>query len=337
MKAAGLDYSARRLTVRELPEPEPSPAQVLLEVVEVGVCGTDRELARFHLGFPPAGQDFLTLGHEAVARVVDPGPSGSGLKRGDWVVPQVRRPCASFCASCARGRRDLCLTGTAPDRGITGIHGYLSTYAVDRPEDLVRVPEALLDVAVLIEPMSVVEKSLETALRFHEHGPRTALVLGAGPIGILSALLLQHRGLEVTVASLESKTEPRVRLLERAGIAYSCGFEGIRPADLVVEATGSPSAALAGFSLLAPLGVYAIVGASDPIGKIPLVDMVVKNQVVFGTVNASPRAFELAVSDLAALDRSVLQGMIRRVRFDGFEETILQPSPEVVKFVHCVE
>lgn len=335
MKAVGLDYTNRRLCIRELPQPEPREDQVLLEVVEVGVCGTDRELALFHLGYPPAGEDFLTLGHEALARVAAVGAAVHGLQRGDWVAPAVRRSCQPACVSCARGRRDLCV-GNWSDRGVTGLHGYFTRYAVDLPEDLVVIPPALVNCAVLMEPLSVVEKAAATALRFHEPVARTALVLGAGPIGILSAMVLQQRGLDVIVASLEDEAAPRVKLIRRAGLGYRQGLEGLALADIVVEATGSPRAAAAGLRFLAPLGVYALIGGSNASGDFPFREMVLKNQIIFGSVNASPEAFQAGLKDLAAFDGAVVDGLLHRLAFDDFESSIMAPPGEAVKLIHRI-
>ena len=336
MKAVGLDYSRRRLCIRDVAEPEPRADQVLLEVVEVGVCGTDRELAHFHLGYPPEGEEFLTLGHEALARVAAAGSKVQGFQRGDWVAPAVRRSCRPACVSCARGRRDLCVSGNWHDRGVTGEHGYFTRYAVDSPEDLVLVPPSLADRAVLMEPLSVVEKAAATALRLHEPGARKALVLGAGPIGILSALVFQKRGLEVTIASLEEEAAPRVRLIRRAGVGYRQGTGQLEQADIVVEATGSSQVAAAGLGFLAPLGVYALIGGSNASGDFPFRQMVLKNQMVFGSVNASPEAFKDGLNDLAAFDGAVVDGLLHRLAFNDFERSILAPPGEAVKLVHRI-
>ncbi|MDX2153151.1 MAG: alcohol dehydrogenase catalytic domain-containing protein [Bryobacteraceae bacterium] len=333
MRAAGLDYASRSFALRDLPEPVAAPHELLLEVLEVGVCGTDRELAHFAFGEPPPGERFLILGHEALCRVAN---SAHGFTKGDYVVPQVRRTCPARCPSCLRHRRDLCVSGQARDRGITGVHGYLAPYAVDDPQDLVRIPAALADRAVLLEPLSVVEKAIHTALRLHEAEPRTALVMGAGPIGILAALALQVRGFDTTVASLEPPDDPRVRFVKKTGVRYEHGLHRAPKADLVFEATGSPAAALAGFALLAPLGVYAVIGASQPSGPIPLLDMVINNQVVFGTVNASPAAFAAAAEDLPRFDPAITAALIERRSFDDIAASVLGPPGRAVKVVHRV-
>src|SRR5207247_125180 len=145
-------------------------------IEEVGVCGTDRELAKFHLGYPPRGESHLVIGHEAVGRVVAVGGGVEFLRPGDWVVPMIRRGCPLPCRSCGRGRADLCLTGDYRERGIFGLHGYFCEMAVDRQQDLIAVPERLARFAVLAEPLSVVEKAIRTALRYREEPPATAFV-----------------------------------------------------------------------------------------------------------------------------------------------------------------
>ena len=337
MRAAGLDYEHRELTLKERPEPDTVGGDcALLRVQEVGICGTDRELASFRFGYPPKGETFLTMGHEALARVVETGPDAHLVHAGDWVVPFVRRRCEPPCISCARGRRDLCVSGGYTERGIFGRHGYLTDYAIDSEANLVRIPPGLAEIAVLIEPLSVVEKAVETALRIHEPGARTALVLGAGPVGILAALVLQQRGLEAAVYSLEEPSHPRVRLLACAGVRYLTRLDGVS-ADVVIEAAGSPQAAFAGLRALAPLGVCGILGSPNASGEVPFLDLLRHNQAVFGSVNASPAAFTQAVEDLARLDRGVRCGMIRRARFEDVRETIPAPAGgDAAKIVHVL-
>ncbi len=336
MRAAGLDFDSRELVERALPDPPPpSGDRVLLRIQEVGVCGTDRELAHFHFGTPPAGERFLALGHEALAQVVEAGPGVKRLAAGDWVVPMVRRPCHPPCAMCARGRRDLCMTDGYVERGIFGLHGYFCEHVLDAEPDLVRVPANLSGVAVLLEPLSVVEKTVETALRIHEWEPRRALVLGAGPIGILAALVLQLRGLEVAVYSVEPPQHPRALLLERAGVRYLTSIEGAS-ADVVIEAAGSPAAAFAGFRALAPLGVYGLLGSPNATGEMPFRDLLRSNQTVFGSVSASPDAFERAAEDLERMPREALAGMITRAGFSALRDTLTKPGGDAAKVVHVI-
>lgn len=333
MWAFGLDFDERRTGEIELPDPgEPGPGQVRFRVTEGGVCGTDREMAAFRRGRPPEGESVLALGHEALG-VVEAAGSGTNLKRGDWVVPMIRRACSDLCPSCRRSRRDLCVTGRYNERGIFGEHGYMAEWALDAEEDLILIPSHLTEIAILVEPLSVVEKAICTALSFHRGEPRTALVLGAGPVGILAALVLRLRGLSVRVRSLEPQDHPNVRFLRSVEIEYSAQARAVA-ADIVIEATGAPAAGFEAVASLAPLGVCSIVGARNGEGRMPFLDMIVGNHVVFGTVNASPEDFRQAVLDLAELPAA---GMIERRGRNSILETLTARDGSGLKVVHRIE
>jgi len=338
MRAVALDYEARRLTERSLPAPRlESGSEVLFRVEQVGICATDRELAAFRFGYPPPGESSLVLGHEALGRVVAAGPAVKGLSRGDLVCAMIRRACPEGCPACARGRRDLCLSGRYGERGIFGLHGYFTEYAVDAAADLVRIPAEIAEVGVLAEPLSVVEKAVDRAWHIRGDEPANGLVIGAGPIGLLAALALMARGVAVSLHSLEPRTHPRARLAAAAGVRY---LESLDPArdrfDLALEAAGSPQAAFQAIRSLGPLGVCAILGASAGSGRLSFVDLLANNQAVFGSVNASPAAFEDAVRDLARFDRSILDRMIRRAGFSEYQTSILRPPDDVFKIVHVI-
>ena len=335
MLATGLDYASKQLVERDLPEPEiTGPEQVLFRVREVGVCGTDRELARFAFGFPPSGQEFLALGHEAVGEIVAMGSAVRDLKPGDLVVPTIRRSCPGPCPSCCAGRRDLCRSGEYRERGIFGLHGYLTDLAVDSVRDLVPVPASLASYAILVEPLSSVEKLVESVNRCHQADPQTALILGAGPIGILAALRLQLQGIKVTVQSLEPDDDPRATLLKQAGVRYA--RDGRDPADLVIEATGSPEAAFIGLERLAPNGVLGLLGARDGQGAVRWLEMIRNNQTVVGSVNAALSHFKRAAKTLGMLERRTLNGLVTRSGRGHFRETILSPQTRAIKTVHVV-
>lgn len=334
MIAVGLDFDQQRLTHRDQAPPrEPKAGEVLWKVVEVGVCGTDRELASFRLGEPPTGERFLVIGHEAVGRVLATGPGVRGLRAGDWVSPMIRRSCRPSCRECRRSRRDLCLTGDYTERGIHGMHGYFAEFAVDQADDLVQIPPSLAPRAVLLEPLSVVEKAVDTALRLHPAEPETALVLGAGPIGILAAFVLRMRGLEVTVSSLETEADRRVRLLALADIHYRRGTPPI--CDIVIEATGVTEAGFLAISRLARNGVAGILGARNGEGTMPFLDLIVKNQTVFGSVNASPDAFRAAAEDLGAMEPALLDSMLLRMPWQAYPQ-VMKPPAEAIKVVHVL-
>ncbi|WP_321470977.1 alcohol dehydrogenase catalytic domain-containing protein [uncultured Paludibaculum sp.] len=327
MRSIGLDFEHRRLAEQSIPPPPPpGPDEVLLRIHEVGICATDRELSKFRFGTPPEGETYLVLGHEALAQV----EVGNGQwAKGDWVAPMIRRSCTPACSHCASGRRDMCLTGQYLERGISRAHGYLMPYTLERGDELLRVPESVLDVAALSEPLSVVEKAVATALRAHPMEPRTALVAGAGPVGILTALLLQLKGLTVTVLSLEPEDHPRARLLRDAGIPY---LRDRRPerADLVFEAAGG---ALDVLEWVAPCGVLLLIGASEEPLPLPPLRMLVDNLTVAGTVNAGRVHFEQAIADLGRLPRRSLEAMMERRDLDAWPKSF-DGSPAAPKVVH---
>jgi threonine dehydrogenase-like Zn-dependent dehydrogenase len=330
MRAVSLDFEHRLVVENEVPPP-PAPAsgQALLRIVETGLCATDRELARFRFGEPPPGESTLILGHEALAQVVE--VNGGGLQPGEWVVPMIRRPCPSFCPSCAARRRDLCRTGLYLERGINRSHGYFTEFAVDPIEDLVAIPADLLDVAILIEPLSVVEKAIDTAFRAQPLPPRTAIVAGAGPVGILTALALLVRGIGTTVISLEPEDHPRVQLLRKAGVNYLRG-QNPQPADLVFEASGGDLELL---PWVASQGVLVLIGAAEHDLVVQPLRMLIDNLTIAGIVNAGPAHFEMAVRDLSAIPRPLLQAMIERRSFSDLRRS-LRESSSTPKLVHRI-
>jgi len=336
VRAVALDYETRTLDRVDIPDPKPPESgEALIRVLATGVCGTDRDLAEFRFGYPPPGEHHLVLGHEALGQVVATGPEVAALKPGDWVAPMVRRACSPACLSCARGRSDLCLTGRYTERGIMGAHGYFCQYAKDRAADLVPVPPEIVDVAVLAEPLSVVEKAVEMGLRLHPGRPETALILGAGTIGILSALLLRELGLSVVVLSAEPPDSSRAALLRDAGFEYT-NVPGPR-AGLIIEATGSPAAAMAGLASLDPLGVLIILGAPRSEGELPLRDLLVGNRVIAGSVNSGPGHWAAAMRHLGVFDRRFLNRLITRMPFDAFHESIAGAPAGTPKVIHIFD
>jgi glucose 1-dehydrogenase len=302
------------LHLRDVPAPEPAPSQVLVRVLEAGVCGTDAEIQRGDLGRAPDGCPYLVLGHENLGRV-ESAPDGARVRAGDLVVATVRRPCLPPCTPCAAGRQDLCATGAYLERGIVGLHGFMSDRYTESPAFLIAVPSALRAVAILVEPMAVVEKGLEQALlvlRRVPGSPRRALVMGAGPIGLLAALALRLRGVPVVVASLEPEGSPRASLLAAAGIAYastsSAPLDRLEPCDLVLEATGAAGVILPALRRLDRNGVAVLASVASE-GRRQEFDvgawnneMMLGNRSVIGTVNAERRHFEAAVLDLASAE-----------------------------------
>ncbi len=305
--------------VADLPKPSvadvPHGRGVLVQVLRVGVDGTDKEITAAEYGQAPPGYDFLVIGHECVGRVLETGPSVAGLVPGDYVVPTVRRPGGSFYD--AIGQYDMTLDDTYFERGINLLHGYLTELFVDDPEYLVRVPRGMKDVAVLLEPMSIVEKGIlqayEAQRRFKIWRPRKAAVLGAGTVGLLAALSLKMRGLEVTSLGRQRGPSTNLALLDQLGVRYvstqDCGIREAAsrygPFDLLFEATGSSAVAFEAMESVGKNGVLVLASVTGgtghqtiPADKINL-DFVLGNKLVVGTVNANREYFEAGVYDFA--------------------------------------
>lgn len=307
------------VTLADRPEPIRGPGEVKVRVVEVGVCGTDRDIARGKYGTPPEGERELILGHENLGLVTEAGPDTPGFAAGDLVVATVRRACGR-CRFCAAGRSDFCESGAFTERGIRGRHGYFAEYYTERPEYLVHVPDPLRSVGVLLEPLSVVEKAVaegQAILGRYEPTPghpRTrayaALVTGTGAIGMLAALVLAREGYEVTaidrhdggtVAPLLARIGAR-----HANVAEGLGALGPARFDLVVEASGSAALDFALVDYLAPNGALVLTGipnADDPAFAVSggrlLRELVLENQAIVGSVNANRTYFERGVTHLA--------------------------------------
>ncbi len=331
MRAVGLDFTARKLLEWETSEPTlENSRQVLYRILEVGICGTDRELTGFRLGSPPPNENRLILGHEALGQVIEAG-SDARLRPGDLVVPTVRRACSPPCYSCRRERRDLCISGAYTERGITAAHGYFTELAVDQEADLVLIPASLAEFAILLEPLSVVEKAIRKALALHEGEPTTALVIGAGSIGLLTAMALRRRGLAVTVLSIESKTSGRAALVRKTGAEYV--NDSPPGADLIIEAAGSGQAFAATYPKLNTLGVLIVLGAPSSGSVLGLAELIVGNLIIAGSVNAAPYDFKSAVDDLVYFPIDVLNSMISRDSFSQLLRSLSVANQKTPKLV----
>ena len=336
----------------DAPDPRPAHDHALVRVLEAGVCGTDVEIHDGLYGEAPPGSGFLILGHENLG-VVESSPPGADVQAGDLVVATVRRPCPERCVPCARGQNDMCITGHFTERGIRGVHGFMSETYSESPAYLVKLPGHLRAFAVLVEPMSVVQKGIDHAYRIQERlpwQPRTAVVLGAGPVGILAAVALRLRGLEVTVAAREHEGSFKDSLLREAGIHYASTASTpladlprkTGPVDIVFEATGATTVVFPAMRLLGPDGVCilsSVTGGSTTI-EVDLAtwnrEMVLGNRLVFGTVNGSRSHFEAGARDLEIAESRIpgwLARLItRRLPFSDVA-TALVRRPEDIKTV----
>jgi threonine dehydrogenase-like Zn-dependent dehydrogenase len=324
----------------EVPEPSFELGSVLVEALGVGVCGTDVEIADGLYGWAPPGAGRLILGHESLGRVLDPGPSGFSV--GDHVVGIVRRPDRVPCANCAVGEWDMCSNGGYTERGIKEVDGFMSDRWRIEPEYAVKVDKSLGVLGVLLEPTTVVAKAWDHLAMIGRRSfwdPSTVLVVGAGPIGLLAALIGVLLRREVHV--LDRVTSGRKpTLVEALGASYHTGAIselGFSP-DIVVECTGVPELVRDAAAAAAPGGIVCLTGVrstADPRATSSTLpsDAVLKNLVVFGSVNANRRHYYRAAQVLAKADRSWLAQLVtRRVGADRFDRA-LDREPDDIKVV----
>jgi threonine dehydrogenase-like Zn-dependent dehydrogenase len=333
LKAIAVFPATRQIKLIDHPEPSiASPTDVKLRMIEVGICGTDREIVTFQYGTPPPGSDYLVIGHESLGEVVETGPAVRTLKKGDLVITTVRRPCDHpQCVACRAGRQDFCYTGDFTERGIKGRHGFMTEFVVDDEQFMNHVPAGLRDVAVLVEPLTIAQKAMEQLWQVQARLPwacpvepgkpalfcHKAVVLGAGPVGLLGAMALAVRGFQTFVYSKNPVSSDRAQLCSSIGVKYISSeqtsvdemAEMVGGIDLIYEAVGASSLAFDVMRVLGTNGVFIFTGVPGRKGPVQvdtdhlMRDFVLKNQVIFGTVNASRQAFADAIADLAEYRR----------------------------------
>lgn len=326
--------------LEQVPEPPATDGGVLVRTVAMGVCGTDLELVRGEFGDAPPGSERLILGHESLGTIVE-APAGSGLAPGQPVVGIVRRPDPVPCPSCASGEWDMCRNGLYTEHGIKGLHGFGAEFFRIPPRFVVPVDPSLGLTAVLLEPASIVAKAWEHIDRFAARTiwrPSRVLVTGAGPIGLLAALLGTQRGYDVHV--LDRVTAgPKPALVESLGATYhSDGVKHLgHESDIILECTGAASVILEVLHLVAPSGIVCLTGVSSG-GRVLPIDLqdvnrelVLENNVVFGTVNANRRHYDAAARALIEAEPEWLEALItRRVPLERWAEA-LDRRPDDVK------
>ncbi len=334
MKAIAVFPGSQQLKIIEQEPPQLSePDQVMLRTLDVGICGTDKEICSFEYGTPPPGNDHLVIGHESLAEIVQVGPAVERFGVGDLVVPSVRLPCPHpGCLACRSGHQDFCYTGDFTERGIKEAHGYMAEYVVDHERHMNLMPPGLREIAVLAEPLTIAEKALAQISGMMQHRPPwldphtpsqergqglSALVLGIGPVGLLGAMTLAVAGFTTYVYSREMQPSPRTDLVTAIGATYvsvqTTTFPDLAAQigniDLVYEAAGHSHFALQALQVLGTNGIFVLTGVpglqafieADPARLMR--DMVLKNQVLLGTVNAGPGDFASALADLDAFRR----------------------------------
>jgi threonine dehydrogenase-like Zn-dependent dehydrogenase len=324
----------------ELPEPEPGPGELLVEVVCLGVCGTDREIVDGTHGELPAGRDRMVLGHELLGRVLE-SPEANSFQPGELVAGIVRRPDPVPCPCCARGEWDMCRNGRYTERGIKGRDGYGAERVTLESDFAVSVNPDLGALGVLTEPASVLAKAWDQIDRIRDRAcsaHERVLVTGAGPIGLLAALMATQRDFEVHVLD-RAETGIKPALVRDLGASYHTGSieelcQEAAP-DVIVECTGVAALVADAMLYTAPGAVVCLTGVapsrtlSVDIGALNN-ELVLENDVVFGSVNANRRHFEQAAEALAEADRDWLARVItRRVPLERWQEALDKGDDDV--------
>lgn len=330
--------------VVELPMPEPATDECLVRVLEVGIDGTDRDISGGEYGEAPAGEERLVIGHESLGEVAAECERAGSLRRGDLVVATVRRPCPERCLNCQDAEYDFCTTGNYHERGIKQRHGYLAEHYAERPEFLVPVPPELRDVAVLLEPLSIVEKTFRQTFKIQERmrwEPRRVVITGAGSVGMLAAFVARLRGLDTVVYSRGPSSGAGDPIRRQIGVEYVDSKEHTLAEladqhgapDILIEATGYSPFAWEGAQVLAANGVAALLSVTNGSRTLEIpsdqlnTGFVLGNRLLFGSVNAHRRDFEQGAADLAAI-KARWPGAIERFIT---ERVPLARGPEVLR------
>jgi threonine dehydrogenase-like Zn-dependent dehydrogenase len=356
MKAIVVRPPAPGAAWTEVPDPVPEPGEISVEMLEAGICGTDRDIVAGRYGEAPAGSPYLVLGHENLGRVTTVPADGLGFIPGDLVVSTVRRSCG-ICRFCLSGRSDFCSSGRFTERGIRGRHGYFAERYTERPEYMVKVPAELREEAVLLEPLSVVEKAYlegqQVLQRFEptpghpRQGPCQALITGTGAIGMLAALLFANEGLTTVAVDRHDDTTPAAKLLSRIGVEHVNVRDGLtalgsRRFDLILEASGNAPLDFELLRYLGPNSVLVLTGippaeaTAFPVAGGPLLrNVVLENQAIVGSVNANRRYFEYGIQHLLAF-RKRWGGVARelvteRLPAEQFSEALEGKGEHVIK------
>jgi threonine dehydrogenase-like Zn-dependent dehydrogenase len=328
-------------SVEEIPDPPESDGEVLVEGLYVGICGTDVEISVDGYGEPPAGHQRLVLFHESLGRVIE-APADSGLAKGDLVAGVVRRPDPVPCEPCGRDQWDFCRNGQFTERGIKGRDGYGSQQWRVAPKFAIKLEASLDRLGVLLEPTSVVAKAWDQVDKIGKRSvftPERVLVTGAGPIGMLAALIGRQRGLDVTV--FDRVTDgPKPGMVRDLGATYITSLDDLAgPPDVVIEATGIGQVVFDVIGRTAPDAIVCLTGISSGTRTVEIATdavnkaMVLSNEVVFGSVNAGLVNYTQAADTLSKADNDWLAKLITRTVPMAEWPKALQRQPGDIKVV----
>jgi len=344
MKAIAVYEDGDEPVVVEKPRPEPAAGEALVRTLRVGVDGTDHEVIAGTHGEPPAGEDHLVLGHEAVGVVVD--PNGTRFAVGDVVAPTVRRPPDGGNEYFTRGEPDMAPSGAYHERGIVGAHGFMAEYFTSPAAYLVDVPSGLAEWGFLVEPVSITEKAVEQAFASRsafEWTPESVLVLGNGSLGLLTAAMLDEEFDRVYCLGRRERPDPTIDVIESIGATYvnstktpvSTVPDVHEPVDFVFEATGYPPHAFESVDALAPNGVAALLGVPGNMdveidaGRLHR-ELVLHNKALVGSVNSGYEHFEAAVDSLGSLPASFLSDLVTGVYpLESFEAAFVDDDTTI--------
>jgi threonine dehydrogenase-like Zn-dependent dehydrogenase len=331
---------SRSARLDRLELPNEAEGALLVETLAIGICGTDREIVEGNYGAAPPGHERLILGHESLGRILE-APQGSGFAAGDCIAGIVRRPDPVPCPHCAIGEWDLCSNGRYTERGIRGRDGYGASVVRVEPEFAVRVDPALGIAGVLTEPASVVAKAWSEidgfVARSAANVRRSVLVTGAGPIGLLAALMGVQRSLDVTVYD-RAESGPKPGLVRDLGAAYRSPSNPLRDAafDLILECTGASPLIVEMVNRLYPDGILCLTGVSSgghtigiDVGSLNR-DMVLDNTLVFGSVNARRAHYDAGARALLRAEPAWLERLVsRRVAIDDWQRAFEREAGDV--------
>lgn len=359
MKAIVLQPGTKNIRLSDWSEPKiQSPTQIKAKVLRVGICGTDREEAIGGRADAPKGEKELVIGHEMLGQVVEMGDKVTKCKKGDFVVITVRRGCGA-CIPCQAERSDMCLTGNYTERGIKGAHGFQAEFVVDEEKYAVKVPKEAADIAVLAEPMSVVQKAIEEAGLIQKArmpfatswAGKKAIIAGLGPIGLLAAIVLRLKGMTVFGLDIVAPDSPRAQIISALGGIYVDGKNFDSAAfqkqhgdiELILDAAGIAKLDFDLLSLLGINGIFVLTGVPGD-QRLVSVDgarlmrqMVLKNQVMLGSVNESIGHFEMGLQDLLSASKKwpgiVQKFLTKRYRPDELQKAFFTHTPDEIKVV----
>ncbi|MFL5740299.1 MAG: glucose 1-dehydrogenase [Flavisolibacter sp.] len=363
MKAIAIVPGTTEVSLIDVNEPMiTAPDEVKIRVWQVGICGTDREEVSGGRADAPPGKKELIIGHEMFGEVVETGSAVTRVKKGDYGVFMVRRGCGQ-CKACLNGRSDMCYTGGYTERGIKGADGYQAEYVVDKEQYLVAVSPEMKSVGVLTEPMSVASKAIDESITIQRARlkgiednenwlqGKKALIAGIGPIGLMAAFALRLRGAEVIGMDIVDENSLRPRILKQIGGKYVDGRkvqvtdldDAFGESDFIFEATGIAKIQMQLIDALGINGIYVatgIPGADRPLdidAGMLMQQLVLKNQLVVGSVNASIHHYQMAVDDLKACLQKwpdAIEAIItERIPYRDFDKALHQHSADEIKVV----